>query len=526
MKNWVHGEPFKYFWESELRKSKENKTTSRKSSSTEEDRGSWKNDETIPEQNECPTEGIWKNDPKNVYFHPDWWVSMPHFNPTRAAERMRLFRYHGNSGKEKRTTQPNPVWIPYHLLPTEKRNEVIADRFKQDLHKPTEFNKASGLWHSVREKELFNLRDERAETKDTSKTKFWSRDFPLSPVLVKRFSPRRNSVEVEDRKEDDPRKSSQLETKSEHETARSCSPVHSSISTDERSRNSKTEEIVKFIEDAHVPFNLSPPGQGKTEVFFGSLRSPDHIKPNEAGTGDMTPEHLKSPLRHQTVRDNSVEKELSGRGFSDFRIFKLLNKESSKTPNVNILPKLPALTTSPPFWTAANGVQSQLSVLANKTQELSTKGKQTLNTPHHHRCEICNSTFPLRRLLNRHLKAHSFYKRYSCSFCDKGFNDTFDLKRHVRTHTGIKPFRCNRCDKSFTQRCSLEAHQSRVHGIVHKFGFRERRSKMFVCEECGATFNENQSEFMNHMASAHPEKDKTQTPWAKRNNKLSKVITF
>lgn len=525
MKNWVHGEPFKYFWESEFRKSKENKATSRKSSSTEEDRGSWKNDETMPAQNKCPTEGIWENDPKNFYFHhhgdPDWWVSMPYFNRTRAAEKMRLFRHHGNFGKEKRTTQPNSVWIPYHLLPTEKRHEVFADPFKQNLLKPTELKKANGLWHSDREKELFNLRDERGETKNTSKTKFWTCDSPLSPVLVKGYSPQRNSVddntvEGEDRMENDPRKSSELET------ARSCSPGHSSISTDEPS---KTEEIVKCVEDAHVPFNLGPPGRGKTEVFFDSLRSPDHIKPNEAGTGDKTPEHFKSPLCHQSVRDNSVEKELHGRGFSDFRIFKLLNKESSKTPKINILPKLPALTTSPPFWTAANGVQNQLSVLANKAQERSTKGKQTSNTHHHHRCEICNSTFPLRRLLNRHLKAHSFYKRYSCPYCDKGFNDTFDLKRHVRTHTGIRPFKCDRCDKSFTQRCSLEAHQSRVHGIVHKFGFRERRSKMFVCEQCGATFNENQSEFMNHMATAHPEKDKTQTSWAKK-NKLSKVITF
>ena len=51
-------------------------------------------------------------------------------------------------------------------------------------------------------------------------------------------------------------------------------------------------------------------------------------------------------------------------------------------------------------------------------------------------CRICNKSFPLQRLLNRHVKCHSDIKRYLCTTCGKGFNDTFDLKRHTRTHTG------------------------------------------------------------------------------------------
>ncbi|EDO45199.1 predicted protein, partial [Nematostella vectensis] len=121
-----------------------------------------------------------------------------------------------------------------------------------------------------------------------------------------------------------------------------------------------------------------------------------------------------------------------------------------------------------------------------------------------YKCGLCNASFSLQRLLNRHMKTHSFYKRYHCQFCGKGFNDTFDLKRHIRTHTGIKPFKCDRCDKAFTQRCSLEAHLTRVHSVVHKYGFRERRDKMFVCEDCGITFKENQAEYRQHVASHHP----------------------
>ena len=119
-------------------------------------------------------------------------------------------------------------------------------------------------------------------------------------------------------------------------------------------------------------------------------------------------------------------------------------------------------------------------------------------------CHVCKSTFALQRLLNRHMKTHSFYKRYQCPYCDKGFNDTFDLKRHVRTHTGIKPFKCSLCDKAFTQRCSLEAHKTRVHGVVYEYGFRERRAKLFVCEDCGETFQES-GDYMKHLQEKHPE---------------------
>ncbi|KAK3741092.1 hypothetical protein QZH41_013922 [Actinostola sp. cb2023] len=125
-----------------------------------------------------------------------------------------------------------------------------------------------------------------------------------------------------------------------------------------------------------------------------------------------------------------------------------------------------------------------------------------------YKCGLCGASFSLQRLLNRHMKTHSFYKRYHCQFCGKGFNDTFDLKRHIRTHTGIKPFKCSSCEKAFTQRCSLEAHLTRVHGIVHKFGFRERREKLYVCEDCGLVFKENQSEFRQHVANHHPETDR------------------
>ncbi|KAF2362158.1 Zinc finger C2H2-type [Trinorchestia longiramus] len=118
-------------------------------------------------------------------------------------------------------------------------------------------------------------------------------------------------------------------------------------------------------------------------------------------------------------------------------------------------------------------------------------------------CRVCSKVFTLQRLLNRHMKCHSDLKRYLCCFCGKGFNDTFDLKRHTRTHTGVRPYKCNLCEKSFTQRCSLESHCLKVHGVQHNYAYKERRSKMYVCEECGHTTGEPESHYV-HLKEHHP----------------------
>ncbi|XP_055303927.1 transcriptional regulator ovo isoform X3 [Sitodiplosis mosellana] len=118
-------------------------------------------------------------------------------------------------------------------------------------------------------------------------------------------------------------------------------------------------------------------------------------------------------------------------------------------------------------------------------------------------CRQCSKAFGLQRLLNRHMKCHSDIKRYLCTFCGKGFNDTFDLKRHTRTHTGVRPYKCNLCEKSFTQRCSLESHCLKVHGVQHQYAYKERRTKMYVCEECGHTTNEPEVHYL-HLKTNHP----------------------
>lgn len=118
-------------------------------------------------------------------------------------------------------------------------------------------------------------------------------------------------------------------------------------------------------------------------------------------------------------------------------------------------------------------------------------------------CSLCHKIFPLQRMLTRHLKCHSLVKRHPCRFCGKGFNDTFDLKRHMRTHTGIRPYKCELCEKAFTQRCSLESHMRKIHGVQQHYAYRQRRSKIFVCEDCGYT-SSRPDEYFHHVRQHHP----------------------
>lgn len=144
-------------------------------------------------------------------------------------------------------------------------------------------------------------------------------------------------------------------------------------------------------------------------------------------------------------------------------------------------------------------------------------------------CRICQKTFHLQRLLNRHLKCHSEIKRYLCRFCGKGFNDTFDLKRHTRTHTGVRPYKCSTCGKAFTQRCSLESHGKKVHGECFDYAYKERRNKLYVCEDCGYTTQEPGEHYL-HLKNFHPQSplllrfyDKRQFKFAEKNSSQAQL---
>ncbi|KAM8809241.1 transcription factor Ovo-like 2 [Eudromia elegans] len=157
-----------------------------------------------------------------------------------------------------------------------------------------------------------------------------------------------------------------------------------------------------------------------------------------------------------------------------------------------------------PVTAAATG--AMLLDLAAKRPAVRSKIKFTTGTCGDaavHSCELCGKGFRLQRMLNRHVKCHSQVKRHLCTFCGKGFNDTFDLKRHVRTHTGIRPYKCEVCNKAFTQRCSLESHLKKIHGVQQQYAYKQRRDKLYVCEDCGYT-GPTQEDLYLHVSNVHP----------------------
>ncbi|XP_059363535.1 putative transcription factor Ovo-like 1 [Carassius carassius] len=154
-------------------------------------------------------------------------------------------------------------------------------------------------------------------------------------------------------------------------------------------------------------------------------------------------------------------------------------------------PIVPSVTTSTPA-----SIATSCSPPAAKSPSVQLSGGTYV-------CQVCQKVFQFQRMLNRHLKCHSEQKRHLCDFCGKGFNDTFDLKRHVRTHTGVRPYKCNLCEKAFTQRCSLESHMKKIHGVMQQYAYKERRSKLYVCEECGLTAS-TQDALLHHLHTKHP----------------------
>ena len=68
---------------------------------------------------------------------------------------------------------------------------------------------------------------------------------------------------------------------------------------------------------------------------------------------------------------------------------------------------------------------------------------------------------------------------------------------------GVRPYKCHMCDKAFTQRCSLESHCRKIHGSEFRFTYKERRGKVYVCEDCGHVTNDPEDHFV-HIKESHP----------------------
>lgn len=108
--------------------------------------------------------------------------------------------------------------------------------------------------------------------------------------------------------------------------------------------------------------------------------------------------------------------------------------------------------------------------------------------PHRYFCTFFHRDLPFDNISVSRISRNTWSKAFR-----------FDL----RFVAGVRPYKCNMCEKSFTQRCSLESHCLKVHGVQHSYAYKERRTKVYVCEECGHTTGEPEVHYM-HLKENHP----------------------
>ncbi|CAF1290866.1 unnamed protein product [Adineta steineri] len=244
------------------------------------------------------------------------------------------------------------------------------------------------------------------------------------------------------------------------------------------------------------------------ENFHRLQSNEKHQSNNMEQPLDLTKTNTKIPFTIEYLTSNiPYQKPKSVFSNQQLPLIPLENKPSyfNSKLNEHVVPNVcsPSINTgnSLEIVNGGHGIKNPLFDCA--TEALQIKYANAINHGAEFICGLCLKGFKLQRLLNRHLKNHSQLKRYLCTFCGKGFNDTFDLKRHTRTHTGVRPFKCDQCDKAFTQRCSLESHQRKVHELNHAFGYKIRRNKLYVCEDCGHTSTDPTSHY-EHIKKFHP----------------------
>ena len=124
----------------------------------------------------------------------------------------------------------------------------------------------------------------------------------------------------------------------------------------------------------------------------------------------------------------------------------------------------------------------------NKYTELSkasslkrnTASQSLIPTNSYHLCDICETTFSLKRNLKRHKKViHEGKKLYPCKICQKTFSVTKYLERHISVvHEGQKGYVCDSCGRVTSSNFNLKKHIKTIH----------QNEKKFVCNICGKIF--------------------------------------
>ena len=112
-------------------------------------------------------------------------------------------------------------------------------------------------------------------------------------------------------------------------------------------------------------------------------------------------------------------------------------------------------------------------------------------------CNICESKFPQKSRLSKHINAvHFGEKPFKCENCKSSFSDKHKLNRHVSAvHEEKRPFKCNICNDKFKSKQGLDGN------VLNHEG-----NKPFKCETCASCFS-LQTYLTKHIEGVHEVKE-------------------
>ncbi|KAH8354763.1 hypothetical protein KR084_006683, partial [Drosophila pseudotakahashii] len=138
---------------------------------------------------------------------------------------------------------------------------------------------------------------------------------------------------------------------------------------------------------------------------------------------------------------------------------------------------------------------------ATKTRKSSRGSRNTL------KCSLCRHSFAHQITLAAHVrKVHEGSKRpFECDQCEKAYSFMGGLYTHIREVHDPQERRhpCDQpgCERIYTSRIAMQKHKRLKHSV------RDRDSlKKFICEQCGASFNQS-ANLKYHLKTKHPTED-------------------
>ena len=111
------------------------------------------------------------------------------------------------------------------------------------------------------------------------------------------------------------------------------------------------------------------------------------------------------------------------------------------------------------------------------------KLKTHMQESYSHICSVCGENFNDKATLRKHKDSTHLEK--TCHICGKNFVSKGAFNRHMKRHRekAAGKIKCTECEKEFTAHSSLFHHKKAVHMGI----------KPYQCNECGMTFNFNNS---------------------------------